>query len=52
MTKLREKIQVEPPQVMCVFNAMKKHETDLRNAAFMLGMGRVAEAIKSLGLWP
>jgi len=35
-----------------VFNAMKEYETDMRTAAFALGVGRVAEAIKSLGLWP
>ena len=35
-----------------VFDAMKEYETDMRNAAFTLGVGRVAEAIKSLGLWP
>jgi glutamate dehydrogenase/leucine dehydrogenase len=35
-----------------VFDATKKHETDMRNAAFMLAVGRVAEATKSLGLWP
>jgi glutamate dehydrogenase/leucine dehydrogenase len=35
-----------------VFDAKKKHETDMRNAAFMLAVGRVAEALKSLGLWP
>jgi glutamate dehydrogenase/leucine dehydrogenase len=35
-----------------VFNAMKEHETDMRTASLMLGVGRVAEAIKSLGLWP
>ncbi len=35
-----------------VFDAKKKHETDMRNAAFMLAIGRVAEAIKTLGLWP
>jgi len=35
-----------------VFNAMKEHETDMRTAALMLGVGRVAKAIRSLGLWP
>lgn len=35
-----------------VFDAMKEHETDMRTAAFMLGVGRVAKAIESLGLWP
>jgi len=36
---------------MCVSNATKEHETDTRTAAFVLPVGRVAEAIKSLGLW-
>lgn len=35
-----------------VFNAMKEYETDMRTAAFALGVGRVADSIKSLGLWP
>jgi glutamate dehydrogenase/leucine dehydrogenase len=30
----------------------KKRKTDMRSAALMLGVGRVAEAIKILGLWP
>ncbi|MGB9778025.1 MAG: Glu/Leu/Phe/Val family dehydrogenase [Candidatus Bathyarchaeales archaeon] len=35
-----------------VYNLMKKEECDMRTAALMLGVGRVAEAIKTLGLWP
>ncbi len=35
-----------------VFDTKNKHETDMRNAAFMLAIGRVEEAYKSLGLWP
>jgi len=35
-----------------VFGNMKEYETDMRTAAFMLAVGRVAKAIKSLGLWP
>lgn len=30
----------------------QKEESDLRTAALMLGVGRVADAIKTLGLWP
>jgi len=30
----------------------KKYEIDMRTAALMLAVGRVADAIKSLGLWP
>ena len=35
-----------------VHKLAKKEESDLRTAALMLGVGRVAEAIKTLGLWP
>jgi glutamate dehydrogenase/leucine dehydrogenase len=30
----------------------KKEESDMRTAALMLGVGRVARAIATLGLWP
>ncbi|MEM2999859.1 MAG: Glu/Leu/Phe/Val dehydrogenase [Candidatus Bathyarchaeia archaeon] len=30
----------------------RKEESDMRTAALMLGVGRVAQAIKTLGLWP
>jgi len=29
-----------------------KEESDMRTAALMLGVGRVAHALKTLGLWP
>jgi glutamate dehydrogenase (NAD(P)+) len=35
-----------------VHKIAKKEKSDLRTAALMLGVGRVAEAIKTLGLWP
>jgi glutamate dehydrogenase/leucine dehydrogenase len=35
-----------------VYDLMRKEESDMRTAALMLGIGRVAEAIKTLGLWP
>jgi glutamate dehydrogenase/leucine dehydrogenase len=35
-----------------VYKIMEKEETDMRTAALLLGVGRVAEAIKTLGLWP
>jgi len=35
-----------------VCNTAKKEQSDMRTAALMLGVGRVAEAIKTLGLWP
>ncbi|MEM2102175.1 MAG: Glu/Leu/Phe/Val dehydrogenase [Candidatus Bathyarchaeia archaeon] len=35
-----------------VYGISKKERVDMRNAALMLGVGRVAEAIRILGLWP
>jgi len=35
-----------------VHEISKRQKTDMRNAALILGVGRVAEAIKILGLWP
>jgi len=35
-----------------VLNTMNEHQTDMRTAALMLGVGRVAAALESLGLWP
>jgi glutamate dehydrogenase/leucine dehydrogenase len=35
-----------------VYDLSKKQKADMRTAALMLGVGRVAEAIKTLGLWP
>ncbi|HKZ88108.1 MAG TPA: Glu/Leu/Phe/Val dehydrogenase [Candidatus Bathyarchaeia archaeon] len=35
-----------------VYALSQKEESDLRTAALMLGVGRVANAIKMLGLWP
>jgi len=35
-----------------VYNMSKKNKCDMRNAALTLGVGRVADAIKTLGLWP
>jgi len=35
-----------------VYESSKKQKVDMRVAAMMLGVGRVAEAIKTLGLWP
>ncbi len=35
-----------------VYNISQKHKCDMRTAALMLGVGRVAEAIRTLGLWP
>lgn len=35
-----------------VYNTMVKDETNMRTAALLLGVGRVAKAIETLGLWP
>ena len=35
-----------------VVNLAEKEESDMRTGALMLGGGRVANAIKVLGLWP
>jgi len=35
-----------------VYETAKKEKSDMRTAALMLGVGRVGEAIKTLGLWP
>ncbi len=35
-----------------VYETAKKEKTDMRTAALMLGIGRVGEAIKTLGIWP
>ncbi|MGB9675671.1 MAG: Glu/Leu/Phe/Val family dehydrogenase [Candidatus Bathyarchaeales archaeon] len=35
-----------------VYNLMEKKKEAMRTAALMLGVGRVSEAIKTLGLWP
>lgn len=35
-----------------VWEIAEREETDMRTAALMLGVGRVADAIKTLGLWP
>jgi len=35
-----------------VYELAKKQKADMRTAALMLGVGRVADAIKTLGLWP
>jgi glutamate dehydrogenase (NAD(P)+) len=35
-----------------VYKLSGKEESDMRTAALMLGVGRVAHALKTLGLWP
>ena len=35
-----------------VCKTSRKEECDMRTAALMIGVGRVADAMKTLGLWP
>ena len=35
-----------------VYDSAKKKKVSLRTSALMLGVGRVADAMKTLGLWP
>jgi len=35
-----------------VYKVAKKEKSGMRTAALMLGIGRVGEAIKTLGIWP
>jgi len=35
-----------------VLEIYKRHNVHMRTAAYMLGVGRVAEAFKTLGLFP
>jgi glutamate dehydrogenase (NAD(P)+) len=35
-----------------VYKTSQKEKCEMRTAALMLGIGRVADAIKTLGLWP
>ena len=35
-----------------VHKLAKKHETSMRTGALVVGVGRVADAVKTLGLWP
>jgi glutamate dehydrogenase/leucine dehydrogenase len=47
--KLEEKITKAFNDVEAV---VAREESDMRTGALMLGVGRVANAIKTLGLWP
>jgi glutamate dehydrogenase/leucine dehydrogenase len=48
-TKLEKKIVKAYEDV---YRLAKKEESDMRTAALMLGVGRVAHALRTLGLWP
>ena len=47
--KLEEKLTTA---FRTVYETSVKHNIDMRGAALMVGVGRVAEAIKTLGIWP
>ena len=47
--KLEDKMTKAFDDVLAI---AKKEESDMRTGALMLGVGRVANAIKVLGLWP
>jgi glutamate dehydrogenase/leucine dehydrogenase len=47
--KLEEKLTAA---FKTVYETSIKHNIDMRGAALMVGVGRVAEAIKTLGIWP
>jgi len=47
--KLEEKLTAA---FKTVYETSVKHNIDMRGAALMVGVGRVAEAIKTLGIWP
>ncbi|MEM2560996.1 MAG: Glu/Leu/Phe/Val dehydrogenase [Candidatus Bathyarchaeia archaeon] len=49
ITKLKERMIKAYKNVCEIAN---KNEVDMRTAALMLGVGRVADALKSLGIWP
>lgn len=53
LEEVNRKLEAE---IVGAFNAVHKvareGESDMRTAALMLGVGRVSEAIKTLGLWP
>jgi glutamate dehydrogenase/leucine dehydrogenase len=51
--KVNEKLETMMVKAFSdVYNLSKKQETHMRLAALMLGIGRVAKAIKTLGIWP
>ena len=51
--EVNEKLEVKMVKAFKdVFELSKSQKTDMRTAALMLGVGKVAEAIRTLGLWP
>jgi glutamate dehydrogenase/leucine dehydrogenase len=53
LDEVNEKLETKITKAFAdVYKLSTKEESDMRTAALMLGVGRVAHAIKTLGLWP
>jgi glutamate dehydrogenase/leucine dehydrogenase len=53
LNEVNEKLETKIVKAFSdVYNVSRKEKCDMRLAALMLGVGRVADAIKTLGLWP
>ena len=53
LEEVNRKLETKMTKAFADVNKLSmKEESDMRTAALMLGVGRVAHAIKTLGLWP
>jgi glutamate dehydrogenase/leucine dehydrogenase len=53
LDEVNEKLEKKMTKAFAdVYKLAGKEESDMRTAALMLGVGRVAHALKTLGLWP
>jgi glutamate dehydrogenase/leucine dehydrogenase len=53
LAEVNKKLEVKITKAFAdVYKLSGKEESDMRTAALMLGVGRVAHALKTLGLWP
>ncbi len=53
LSQVNEKLETKMTKAFNdIWTLSKKEEIDMRTAALMVGVGRVANAIKVLGLWP
>jgi glutamate dehydrogenase/leucine dehydrogenase len=53
LEEVNEKLKTKMTKAFAdVYKLSRKEEGDMRTAALMLGVGRVAHALKTLGLWP
>ena len=53
LEKVNRKLEIKMTKAFNdVVSIAQKEESDMRTGALMLGVGRVANAIKTLGLWP